>query len=117
MHTLIDTAVLWGKKMETCIHKKTCIKMFMSAFILKASQHAKRPLASKHKNKLLESHTKEHYSAMRMNVLLAPIMHAGIAGMSELLEEAQHGRLCGAARVQAKEVLKQQNERSFLGGK
>lgn len=97
IYTLIDTAILLGKKIETCIHKKACIKMFMSAFILKASQHAKCPLARKHKNKLPQSHTKEHYSAMRTNALLAPIINAGIADMLELLKEASHGRLYGAA--------------------
>ena len=117
MYTLRDTAILLGKKMETWIHKKTCIKMFMSAFILKAIQRATCPLASKHKNKLLPSHTKEHYSTTRMNVLLVPVTYSGITDVLELLEEAKHGRLCGAAWVQAKEVLKQQNEKSFLGGK
>lgn len=93
IYTLIDTAILLGKKMETCIHKKTCIKMFMSAFILKASQHAKCPLARKPKNKLPQSHRKEHYSAKRTNILLVPMIHAGIADMLELLKEAKHGRL------------------------
>lgn len=67
--------------------------MFMSAFILKASQHAKCPLARKHKNKLLQSRTKEHYSAMKTNGLLAPTIYAGIADMFELLKKAKHGRL------------------------
>ena len=67
--------------------------MFMSAFILKASQHAKCPLARNPKNKLPQRHRKEHYSAKRTNILLVPMIHAGIADMLELLKEAKHGRL------------------------